>query len=104
MLQHSPILKSLTTVVLITVVITVQVSVTSFGGQDAATGPTLEVAGRALCRHGNNNNNNKVQNVNLTEDHFFSMKLRPHEEDTRSVPSTPSSGSRQVVFPPSSGN
>lgn len=39
----------LTTVVLVAVVVTVQVFVTAFGRQDAATRPALEVAGGALC-------------------------------------------------------
>lgn len=43
----------LTAVVFVTVVVTVQVSVTAFGCQDASTRPTLEVAGGALCCHGN---------------------------------------------------
>lgn len=40
------------TVVLVAVVVTVQVSVTAFGCQDAATRPTLEVAGGALVHSG----------------------------------------------------
>lgn len=44
--------RSLTAVVLITVVVAVQVSVTAFAPQDAAARAALEMAGGALCRHG----------------------------------------------------
>lgn len=43
----------LTAVVLVAVVVTVQVSVAAFPRQDAASRATLEVAGGALCYHGN---------------------------------------------------
>lgn len=43
----------LTTVVLVAVVVTVQVSVAPFARQDAAARPTLKVAWGALCCHGN---------------------------------------------------
>lgn len=44
--------RSLTAVVLIAVVVAVQVSVAAFAPQDAAARAALEVAGGALCRHG----------------------------------------------------
>lgn len=43
----------LTAVLFVTVVVTVQVTVTALGCQDASTRPTLEVAGGALCCRGN---------------------------------------------------
>lgn len=55
----------LTTVVLVAVVVTVQVSVTSLGCQDAATWPTLEVAGGALCCQGNTPTNNNKENIKI---------------------------------------
>lgn len=52
----------LTAVVLVAVVVTVQVSVTAFACQHAATWPALEVARRALCHH---------ENTHWTEDFSF---------------------------------
>lgn len=91
----------LTTVLLVAVVVTVQVSVTAFGRQDTATRSTLEVTGRALCH--NQEQQEKLKTL------FFLLLFTVKRglgggEWCLSVPSTPASGSRQVTFPPSSGN
>lgn len=90
----SQMLTGLTAVVLVAVVVTVQVSVAALAGQDAAARPTLEVTGGALCYHGNT-----TRNQNDLRGNGGSIAV-----PTKSVPSTPGSGRRQVTFPPSSGN
>lgn len=85
---------SLTAVVLVTVVVAIQVSVTAFAPQDTAARAALEVAGGALCRHGDKSPGHGQLPVPLT----LTLTM------TGFVPSTPASGSRHVALPPSSGN
>lgn len=81
---HTPdqdICLRLTTVVLVAVVVAVQVSVTAFGPQDAAARLTLEVAGRALCYHGNKTTSSLSESwttsiINIREDSTVHAILR----------------------------